>query len=77
MQRPPPGRRYLDAMAALFGFALVLLLPPVLTLWATESAGWLLPYAVWGGLIAVAALIGTLRRQAPASRARTGQASPR
>ena len=62
MQRNPPRNRYLDAMVAVFGLAVVLLTPPALTAWATESAGWLLPYGVWAGLIAVTALIGALRR---------------
>lgn len=62
MQTGPDNGSYLDGVVVVFLLALIVLSPPVIQIWATASAPWWLPYAVWCGIIVLIALVQRVRR---------------
>ncbi len=54
MNGPPESDRHLDRVLLLFLLALFLLVSPLTEIWAADSAHWLSPFLLWGGIIALA-----------------------
>lgn len=57
MTPSPDSGGQLDRVLILFVFALFLLLSPLQQWWAADDRSWLLPYAIWLGIIVLAFLV--------------------
>ena len=55
MANPSESTGLIDRVVLLFLFALLLLVSPLVEIWATDDAPWYLPYLGWAVLIALAA----------------------
>jgi hypothetical protein len=54
-----------DWVIAVFLLAVGILMPPALLLWAQPTHHWLAPYAIWGLLILLAAMLQLRQRHGP------------
>lgn len=61
MRQQPESNRYLDAVVVVFICAAFIFLSPFLIIWSLPVAPWYLPYLLWLGVIAFAALVQRLR----------------
>lgn len=55
MAKPAETTGFIDRVVLLFLFALLLLVSPLVAIWAQDDAPWYLPYLLWAVIIALAA----------------------
>lgn len=61
MRSHPDKSRYLDSVVLVVLFAAFVFLPPFVSVWATPTFPWYMPYFIWGGVILLIALVQSMR----------------